>query len=126
MSSFIATTLDYINIDAWFYTGEKNEQFEKMFPFFRHGKQVGNLLTIYFDDSRIFFHKSKLIDYLTSLTIHPKILYLNRNGEDDLYPQSAPQGFIQMNGIKKSPYVAFNLGVGIWSTDFLTSVKRLN
>lgn len=106
LSSFLATCLDYIDIDKWYYSGEKSIEFEKSFPFMVNGRDTGELITINVDDSRLFFHKTNLIDYIKNIS-HVKILYIDRNGEDVTTPSQAPRGLTKINCIKKNPYVLY-------------------
>jgi len=63
ISSFIATCIDHMEIDQWFYSTE-NSEIAKMFPFFRQGRGTGTKMTINVTSGNIFFHKCTLIDWI--------------------------------------------------------------
>jgi glycosyltransferase involved in cell wall biosynthesis len=94
-------------------------------PFVSQGKGTGKVMTIYFDDSRVWFNKMPLISHISDLGFFPKILFLNKDGLDNLEGKGE-HGISPMTTIRKSPYVVFQGDrQGIMCLDTLTSVQRV-
>jgi hypothetical protein len=94
--------------------------------FVSQGKGTGKVMTIYFDDSRVWFNKMPLISHISDLGFFPKILFLNKDGLDNLEGKGE-HGVSPMTTIRKSPYVVFHGDArqGIMCLDTLTSVQRV-
>lgn len=119
IKTFLATCIDYIDIDKW-YINVLDKKVSETFPWLCEGREMGKKYTINMDDTRVWFHKAPLMEMIYKGGY--RILFLNKDGEDDVKNCSDVSGWIKMNGIKKSPYVLANKGEGIWSIDFLTSM----
>lgn len=150
--SFIATCLDYHEIDQWYCTVDLPQ-----FPFLKKGSSTGDKMTINISDC-IFFHKTKLIDLIKSEKEQTAQKNLIKEKELSMYNLKKAgsdigqltdilneimilkRGLIDMKilylnnekglntGLQKittvidSPYVSFPTGSGVYSLDLHTSV----
>lgn len=123
LTTFLATCVDHSNIDK-IYISKHDETVLSKFPWLFVGRETGTGLTINMDDTRLWFHKFPMITFILESSC--KILFLNKDGKDDLKNCEKVNGNILMNGIQKSPYAICHgqEKSGIWSTDFLCSVSR--
>uniref|UniRef100_A0A6C0JVD8 Glycosyltransferase 2-like domain-containing protein n=1 Tax=viral metagenome TaxID=1070528 RepID=A0A6C0JVD8_9ZZZZ len=125
LSSMSATWLDFHEVDNIYIdfkdVVKDRSEIEKnvlsLFPFLISGKGTGEQLSIYTDDTRCYFNKIAMVEYIlsTGKTVGCKILYLDTSKQD------GELGVYKMTSVKKTPYAVFASGNNIYSVDTITS-----